>query len=32
MLFADVANPTANAIYQAIGFRHIGDAVSLAFG
>lgn len=25
VLFADLANPTANAIYQQIGFRPVGD-------
>lgn len=31
MLFTDLANPTSNAIYQAIGYRRIGDQVSIAF-
>jgi predicted GNAT family acetyltransferase len=31
MLYTDLANPTSNAIYQAIGYRRIGDAVVLAF-
>ena len=30
MLYADAANRTTNAIYQAIGFRHVGVAVKLA--
>jgi predicted GNAT family acetyltransferase len=32
MLFTDLANPTSNAIYQAMGYRRVGDAVTLAFG
>jgi len=32
MLYADTANRTTNAIYQAIGFRRVGDAVKLVFG
>lgn len=31
MLYTDVANPTSNAIYTAIGYRRVGDAVSIAF-
>lgn len=31
MLYTDLANPTSNAIYQAVGYRRIADAVSLAF-
>ena len=31
LLYTDLANPTSNAIYQAIGFRRIADAVVLAF-
>jgi len=31
MLYADLANLTSNTIYQAIGYRHIGDALSLGF-
>jgi len=31
MLYTDLANPTSNGIYQAIGYRRIGDAVILAF-
>jgi predicted GNAT family acetyltransferase len=31
MLHADAANRATNAIYQAIGFRPVGDAVKLAF-
>lgn len=29
MLYADLANPTSNGIYQAIGYRRVGDAVDL---
>jgi GNAT superfamily N-acetyltransferase len=32
MLYADLANPTSNGIYQAIGYRRVGDAVGLEFG
>jgi predicted GNAT family acetyltransferase len=32
MLFTDLANPTSNAIYQAMGYRRVGDAVTIAFG
>ena len=31
MLFTDLANPTSNGIYQAIGFERTGDAVMLRF-
>lgn len=31
MLFTDLANPTSNAIYQAIGYRRIGENVTLGF-
>jgi RimJ/RimL family protein N-acetyltransferase len=32
MLFTDLANPTSNAIYEAIGYRRVGgDAVSIKF-
>jgi predicted GNAT family acetyltransferase len=31
MLFTDLANPTSNAIYQAMGYRRVGDAVSITF-
>ena len=31
ILFTDLANPTSNAIYQAMGYRRVGDAVSIAF-
>jgi predicted GNAT family acetyltransferase len=32
MLYTDLANPTSNGIYQAIGYRRIGDAVNIEFG
>ncbi|WP_426564527.1 GNAT family N-acetyltransferase [Angustibacter sp. McL0619] len=32
MLYTDLANPTSNRIYQRIGYRRVGDAVTLAFG
>ncbi|AKT52169.1 GNAT family N-acetyltransferase [Arsenicicoccus sp. oral taxon 190] len=32
MLFTDLANPTSNGIYQALGYRRIGDSVTLRFG
>ena len=31
VLFADLANPTSNAIYQRIGFRPVADAVRIEF-
>lgn len=31
MLYTDLANPTSNGIYQAIGYRRVGDAVMFAF-
>lgn len=31
MLYTDLANPTSNAIYQAIGYRRVGDALTLGF-
>ena len=31
MLNTDLANPTSNAIYQAVGYRRVGDAVILRF-
>lgn len=31
MLYTDLANPTSNKIYQALGYRRIGDSVSIAF-
>ena len=31
MLYADLANPTSNGIYHAIGYRRVGDAVDLKF-
>ena len=30
-LSADVANPTSNKIYTAIGYRRVGDEVMIAF-
>jgi uncharacterized protein len=27
MLYTDSANPTSNKIYEAIGYRHVGDAM-----
>jgi predicted GNAT family acetyltransferase len=31
-LFTDLANPTSNHVYQAIGYEHVCDARDLAFG
>jgi uncharacterized protein len=31
MLYTDLANPTSNGIYQALGYRHVGDAAELSF-
>lgn len=31
LLFTDLANPTSNAIYQAIGYRRIGDHLTIGF-
>jgi len=31
MLYTDLANPTSNAIYVAMGYRRVGDAVNIAF-
>jgi hypothetical protein len=31
MLYTDLANPTSNGIYQAVGYRRVGDAVQLGF-
>jgi predicted GNAT family acetyltransferase len=31
MLYTDLANPTSNGIYQALGYRRIGDSITLAF-
>ena len=31
MLYTDLANPTSNAIYEAIGYRRVGDSISIAF-
>ena len=30
-LFTDLANPTSNSIYQAVGYRHFGDAAVIDF-
>jgi GNAT superfamily N-acetyltransferase len=32
VLYTQLANPTANAIYSAIGFRPVGDVISYGFG
>jgi GNAT superfamily N-acetyltransferase len=32
LLFTDLANPTSNAIYQAIGYRPVADYVHISFG
>ena len=31
ILFTDLANPTSNAIYEAIGYRRVGDSVHIGF-
>lgn len=31
LLYTDLANPTSNAIYQAIGYRRVGDHVTIDF-
>jgi predicted GNAT family acetyltransferase len=31
LLFTDLANPTSNSIYQAIGYRPVYDATELEF-
>jgi RimJ/RimL family protein N-acetyltransferase len=31
VLYTDVANPTSNAIYQQLGFRAVGDRLSIAY-
>jgi predicted GNAT family acetyltransferase len=31
MLYTDLANPTSNAIYEAIGYRRVGDSIQIAF-
>ena len=31
MLYTDLANPTSNAIYEAMGYRRVGDAVHITF-
>jgi hypothetical protein len=32
MLYTDLANPTSNDIYAAMGYRRVGDSVSITFG
>ena len=32
MLYTDLANPTSNAIYSAMGYRRVGDSISITFG
>lgn len=31
MLYTDLANRTSNGIYQALGYRQVGDSITLAF-
>lgn len=31
MLYTDLANPTSNGIYRALGYRRVGDSITLAF-
>jgi predicted GNAT family acetyltransferase len=31
MLYTDLANPTSNKIYQAMGYRRIGDNITIEF-
>ncbi len=31
MLYTDLANPTSNAIYQAMGYRRVGDNLDITF-
>ena len=31
VLFADLANPTSNAIYQRIGFEAVADSIRIDF-
>ena len=31
ILYTDLANPTSNAIYRALGYRRIGDSISIRF-
>jgi predicted GNAT family acetyltransferase len=31
MLYTDLANPTSNGIYQAVGYRCVADAAELRF-
>ncbi|GGM80520.1 hypothetical protein GCM10009721_01190 [Terrabacter tumescens] len=32
MLYTDLANPTSNAIYRALGYRRVGESVTIGFG
>jgi predicted GNAT family acetyltransferase len=32
MLYTDLANPTFNAIYRALGYRRVGEGVTIGFG
>jgi len=32
VLFTDLANPTSNAIYQALGYRPVADYATIWFG
>ena len=31
-LYTDLANPTSNAIYQAMGYRRVADSITITFG
>ncbi len=31
MLYTDLANPTSNAIYQALGYRRLGESITIRF-
>jgi predicted GNAT family acetyltransferase len=31
ILYSDLANPVSNAIYEAIGYRRVGDSVQIGF-
>ncbi|HET8988785.1 MAG TPA: GNAT family N-acetyltransferase [Humibacillus sp.] len=31
MLYTDLANPTSNAIYEAMGYRRVGDGINISF-
>jgi predicted GNAT family acetyltransferase len=30
-LYTDLANPTSNKIYRALGYEHVGDSVQIFF-